>query len=104
MNPFFYLIFTIIIEFIVYIIAIRKNIMLLFAYCLLINLVSWPLANLFYGVSGLFWIIEICVFTIESILIKYLVNINWKKAIIISFIANLITAILGGLIQNNFRI
>ena len=98
MNPLFYLISTIIIEFIVYSIAIRKNLPSLLLYCSLINLVSWPLANLFYGAFGLFLLIEICVFVAESVLIKYLVDVNWKKAIIISFMANLITAIFGQII------
>ncbi len=98
MNQLFYLFLTIIIEFIVYIIAIRKNFLSLFAYCLLINLVTWPLAILFYGLSGLFWIIEIGVFILEGALIKYLIEISWKKAIILSFITNLITALIGLLI------
>jgi len=95
MNLFFYLIFTIILEFIVYIITIRKKTILLLIYCFLINLFSWPLANLFYGIYGLFWAIEIGVFITESVLVKYLLNISWKKAIIVSFIANLITIIFG---------
>lgn len=95
MNPVFYLILTIIIEYIVYAIIIRKKFKLLLIYCILINLVTWPLANIFYGVSGLFWIIELGVFAIESVLIKYLVDITWKKAIILSFVANLITALIG---------
>jgi hypothetical protein len=95
MNSFFYLIITILVEFIVYIIAIRKKAISLLEYCILINLVTWPLANIFYSSFGMFWIIEISVFIIESILIKYLLNINWRKAIIISFIANLITALIG---------
>jgi hypothetical protein len=98
MNQLFYLFFTIIIEFIVYIISIKKNILNLLLYSLLINLVSWPLAILFYDLFGLFWIIEIEVFILESVLIKYLVEISWKKAIFISFIANLITALIGLLI------
>lgn len=95
MNPFFYLATTIILEFIVYFIAVRKNVLSLLGYCVLINLVTWPLANLLYSIVGLFFIIEIGVLVAESVLIKYLLNISWKKAIIISFIANLITAIIG---------
>jgi hypothetical protein len=95
MNPLFYLSITIFIEFIIYAIVIRKNIPSLFIYCLLINLVTWPLANLFYSFFGVFLIIELCVFAVESILIKYIVDISWKKAAIISLIANLITAIVG---------
>jgi hypothetical protein len=52
----------------------------------------------------MFWIIEICVFAIESILIKSLLKISWKKAIIISLIANLITALIAWAIQINFII
>lgn len=95
MNPFFYLAITIVIEFIAYAVTIRKKIPFLLFYCILVNLFTWPLANLFYGVLGLFFIIELCVFAVESVLIKYLLDISWKKAMIISFIANLITALIG---------
>lgn len=95
MNSFFYLAITIIIEFIVYAIAIRKNKLALFWYCVLINLFTWPLANIFYSAFGMFWFIEAGVFVAESVLIKYLLDITWKKAIIISLIANITTAIVG---------
>lgn len=95
MNPLFYLLVTIAIEFTVYFITIKKEVLSLFAFCLLINLVTWPWANMLYGIWMLFWIIEIGVFVLESILIKYLFEINWKKAIFISLVANTISATIG---------
>lgn len=91
------LIFTIIVEFIVYVIAIRKNIKNLLLYAILINAFTLPLASLFYGILGLL-LIEFFVFLIEFILIMLLFRIKWWKALIISFIANLITTIIGGIL------
>ncbi len=89
---------TFIIELIIYFIFIRDKKLNIVLYCLLINLFTWPLANLIYGFWANFWLIELCVFLIEFILIKILFNISWKRAITISLIANLISASLSQII------
>jgi hypothetical protein len=93
--PFLILVLTIIIEYIIYAIAIRKNFGWLFIYALLINLFTWPLANLIYDWTGMFWLIEFFVFLIEFVLIMLLVRLKWWKALLISLIANLITALIS---------
>jgi len=87
---------TIAFEFLVYSIFIRKNYLKLLGYAALINAFTWPLANLFLSYNfNLFWGIEILVFLVEIPLIKLLLNMNWKKAIIISGVANLVTVLVG---------
>ena len=89
------MIFTILIEFFIYSIIIRKEFRKLFLYSLLINSFTNPLANLFFNGTNWFLFIEIAVFIVEIFLIKYLLKINYWKAILISFVANLITSMVG---------
>ena len=64
----------------------------------LINLLSWPLANLLYsafsGVYGYF-AIELGVFLAEALLIALLFRIGYWKSLLISFAANLTSAFIG---------
>lgn len=89
---------TFIFEFIIYLFFIKEKKKEIFCYCFLINLFTWPLANLFFDFIKLFLVVELSVFIVEFILIKYLFNINWKRAVIISLIANLVTALLSFLV------
>jgi hypothetical protein len=98
-NLFTMLVITIIIEFIVYIIIMREQVGWLFLYAVLINLFTWPLANLFYSTFGLFWIIEFFTMVIELIFIMFLFKVNWKKAFIISLIANILTGMVSFIIK-----
>ncbi|MFH1607689.1 MAG: hypothetical protein ABIA78_01000 [archaeon] len=86
---------TIIIEFIVYSLFIRKEYLKLLSYAVLINVFTWPLAHLFIGNLISFFYIEFFVFLIEFPLIMLLFRIKWWKALIISFVANLITMLIG---------
>lgn len=95
MNLFFVLGFTIIIEFFVYCLFIKKNYLGLIFYSVLINSFTNPLANLIYGFGINIFLIELFVFLGEVFLIKYLVNVDYKKAILISFIANLATGLVS---------
>lgn len=89
------IILTLVVEFIVYFIAMRKNYGYLILYAILINTFTNPLASLFFGWGFNFWGIEFVVFIAEIFLIKYLLEVSYKKAIIISLIANVITAFLS---------
>lgn len=91
---------TVIVEFFIFWLFFRKNLSALkiFYLCFLINLFSWPLANLFYEVYGSYnnWlVIELCVFAVESFLLMLLFRARWWKAMLASFVANLITALMG---------
>lgn len=88
-------IITFLLEFIIYLIWFRKRPGKIILYALLINLFTWPLAQMIFGLIGNFIIIEICVFIVEAVLLKYLFEMKWGKAILLSLIANLLTAIVG---------
>ncbi len=90
--PLITLALTIIIEFIVYLIAIRKNICNLFLSAVLINSFTNPLANIIANNNLMNLIaVELGVFIVEIFLIKYMLQIKYWKAIAISFIANFVT-------------
>lgn len=99
------LLVTIAVEFLVYVIFIRQKSLQLFLYSVLINCLTQPAAFYFYSLSGYvgdtllyFIIIEIIVFLTESFLIKLLLRVNFSKAVLLSFTANLITAMLSFII------
>ena len=95
MNFWAILIATIILEFLVYLIFIRKDFLYLLPYSILINSFTNPLANLAYSYGNNIYLIELLVFLVEIFLIKLLLKTSWKKAIIISFVANLISFLAG---------
>jgi len=86
---------TFILETIVYLIFIRDKKIKIILYCFLINAFTWPLANFFYSFLGMFYLIEFLVFVIEGFLVFELFNLSYKKAFLISFLSNLITAYIG---------
>lgn len=100
---------TIAVEFAVYLAFIRKDALHLFLYSVLINCLTHPIAyyiysKLYYGLgitdtfNIYFIIVEIIVFLAEVLPIMYLMKIDLKKAVLISFTANAVTAMLGFII------
>ena len=91
---------TIIIEFFILWLFVRKNPLRIFFYAALINLFTWPIANYIYqNILNNFLLIELGVFFIEWILIMALFEIKYFRAILISFIANFITAAISFIIS-----
>ncbi len=88
------LVFTILIEFLVYAVIIRKDYGRLIFYSILINSVTNPLLNFLQGSFNIIPL-EILVFFAEIFLIKYLLEIDYKKAVGISLIANLLSFVFG---------
>jgi len=88
------LVFTILIEFLVYAVIIRKDYGRLIFYSILINSVTNPLLNFLQGSFNIIPL-EILVFFAEIFLIKYLLEIDYKKAIGISFVANILSFVFG---------
>ncbi len=70
----------------------------LFLYILLINLFTWPLANLAYYFGGNFYLIELNVILAEAILIMLLLRKRYLFSLGLSFVANLVTALLSFLV------
>lgn len=89
------LIATILIEFLFYSLIIRKNLLSLGLYSILINCLTNPLANLFYDSDVSLFLIELVVFIVEIFLIKILFKISYKKALLISIIANSLSFFIG---------
>jgi len=87
---------TVVLELIVFFVFFRKDYIKIFLFVLLINFFSWPLAGLVFG----YWpeyllIIELTIFLLEGILIKFLFDTKYKKAFFVSFVANLISVLAG---------
>ena len=92
----FLLFLTILIEFFIYLLFIRKEPAKLFFYSLLINSLTVPIANYVYiHVLREFLLIEVAVTFFESVLICLLTNQKYPKSLLISFTANFITALVG---------
>lgn len=111
MNHLVHLVTTIAVEYVILLLLIRKKPLLIFLFCVLINTFTQPLATVLYEyllvdfafTSVLpeqisFIIVEICVVFIESVLIMLLFKFKYLKSLLISVVANLITAILSFII------
>lgn len=100
MSPMFWyilsLIITIVIEFSVIWIFVRKDASKLFLYAVLINFFTLPLATFSYqNLINNFYLIETLVVFAESILIMSLLKTKYPKGLLISFVANFITAMIS---------
>jgi hypothetical protein len=92
----FSLIATILIEFGIIWIFIRKDTSKLFLYAILINAFTLPIATFSYqNLINNFYLIEALVMFAESILIMLLLKTKYSKALLISFVANFITAMIS---------
>ena len=103
------LVITIAVEFLVYLLFIRSKILKVFIFSVVINCFTHPAAFYIYSIISekyslydnfniYFIIIELIVFLAEIIFIQLLFQLNLKKAILISFTANLVTALLSFII------
>lgn len=91
---------TIALEFILIQFMIKIPLKKSLLYIILINCITWPLANFLYIYFIKNWfMVELMVFIGEGFLIKQLFEIKYTRAFIISFILNAITALTGYLIH-----
>ena len=87
---------AIVVEFLVYWAFIRKTPRTLFFFSVLINMLTLPLANFgYYYVIHNFLLIEGVVVAVESILIFVLLKQKYRTALLISIVANTITALMS---------
>jgi hypothetical protein len=104
---------TVLIETVVYCIfmkiSIEKRALKILVFSLLINSLTNPLANLiFYLSNSLFLLttttilVEVGVIAIETFLISNLLNVNYRKAVIISIVANVLSFLAGYFILFTF--
>lgn len=100
------LLVTIAVEYLVYLAVIKNRPLQLLLYSILINALTQPLAYLVYfyvipseltnnSLNLYFIIVEILVFLAEALLIQLLLKMKFSKAVIVSLIANSVTALLS---------
>lgn len=62
----------------------------------LANTFTHPIVIYFYHIRNIpFLIVEIGAFIVEAIIYKYLLNLKWKEALLISLIANILSILIG---------
>ena len=87
---------TILLEFVIYLVFIRKNPLDLFFFSCLINTLTVPLANYTYlYLWNNFLLIEAVVFFGEIFLLWVLLKQKFHIAFLLSFIANAVTALMS---------
>ena len=89
---------TIILEFLIIYLILRKDWKKLLLYVLLINCFTWPLATISYYSGINYYLIEICVVLVESVLLTLLLRKKYLLCLSLSFLANLVTALVGFLL------
>lgn len=90
------LIVTIIVEFLILYLFIKNSPFKLFIYSVLINSLTLPLATYAYlNLLSNIFIVELSVIFVEGLLLMVLLEMDYKKAFLISLIANSVTAITG---------
>ena len=87
---------TIVIEFVCFLVLLRREPLKLLLFSVLINSFTQPLATYFFqNIWGNFYTTEILVTLVESLLIKLLLKTSYGKALFISLVANLVTSIIS---------
>lgn len=85
---------TIISELLIVWLFTKKSIGSLAGYIFIINLFTWPLANIANGYIG-FYATEAIAVLIESILFMLLLKMGHSKALLVSFTANAVSVTIG---------
>ncbi len=88
-------VFTFLIEFVIISLLVKEFWKEVFFYVLLINLFTWPLANIAYYFGGNFYLIELNVILFEGLFLMILLRKNYFLSLGLSFIANLVTALMS---------
>jgi len=90
------LILTFFVEFLVIYFLMGREPIKLLSYSLIINMFTLPIAtNLYLNIFNNFLIIEVAVFLAESLLLMWLLKINYEKAVWISFFGNGMTSVIS---------
>ena len=93
------LVFTIAIEFAVWLVIIRRDPLKLLWYSFLINSFTNPLMNYIYNYEmRQLYLLELAVAAVEAILIKHLLELGYKEAVILAFAGNLASLLIGLLV------
>lgn len=93
------------VEFVVWLVWIRREPIKLFGYCIAVNTLTQPLAVWIYHswalslsgyqgghVPGILLVVEVAVLAVEWVLIKWLLDLKWFRSLLIALSANVVTA------------
>lgn len=95
---------TVIVEFLVLWIFVKNKPLTLLFYSVIINSLTLPIATYSYlYFLNNFFVIEFVVIMVESVLLMYLLEIKYSKALLISIIANGITSFIGYILSVVFK-
>lgn len=100
--PFFIiaLLFTIIFEFGIAVIFLRKNIFHILIAIIIVNLITNPIMNYLYIYESVnIIVLETAVIAVESILIAFLLRLSYLRALMLSIIMNLLSFGFGYLVS-----
>ena len=102
MVIFKYFILTLILELPIVLLAYRRNTGKVLIVSFLLNLLTWPLITLLYNNTNIhLLILELFVFITEGVGFKIFFNGKWSKAMLVSFLANGFSLLVGFLISYN---
>ena len=68
-----------------------------------IQLVTWPVAQWLVWRTNLFWPIELGVAVAETVLWRVVLPMSWRRAAVVSFVANGVTALIAYFVSASFR-
>lgn len=88
---FFALGVTIVVEWGIYALSLRRRLVLLLGLSLLLNCLTNPAANLLYSLYPRIWLVELLVIAAETPLLRWLIPIGWGRAAALSLAANLVS-------------
>jgi hypothetical protein len=92
------LVATIFLEWGIYALFLRRRLFFLFGTSILVNGLTNPSANLLYSSFPNLWLVELLVIASEILLLRWLIPLNWRRAVILSLAANLVSSAAGLLI------
>jgi len=86
---------TVLVEGAVYATLVRKGILRLFGISTLVNCLTNPVANMMFSRYPHLTVVEGLVILSEAVLLMMLIPMSWKKALLLSFLANLVSFAAG---------
>lgn len=98
-TPVIALLLTIGLEWLVYLLVIRQQPGKLLFYSVLVNAATEPLALfVFQNLVPNFWLVEAAVAVTESVLLALVFRLSYRRALLLSFVANAFSASVGVII------
>jgi hypothetical protein len=88
-------VFNVLVEYGIIKLFCRRLLKPVFLSVLFVNLITWPLLTMFVPFGWLLVPAEILVVIVEAVLLKYLLDVSYARAGVMSLVANLVSFLLG---------